>query len=156
MTWRKPNPAHNDDGVGTNLVAECEAFISGAYAAHLQARGQPVPAWAWINRLAHAAPADIEVLAAAAYGDTPEALTSCIAAHLLAVTQHRGISLESNPCNTTTCSPSSRCLPPMSAKHPLKTGTTWPGRSALRSLNGAGPCRSTQTGPVYEKYRGLL
>lgn len=94
MSRRKPNPAHYD-GVGTNLVAECEAFISGAYAAHLQARGQPVPAWAWINRPAHAARADIEVLAAAAYGDTPEALTSCIAAHLLAVTQRRGISLES-------------------------------------------------------------
>lgn len=91
--WQRPKPPPAE--AGTQLVNECEAFLSGTYAAYLQAQRMPVPAWAWINRLAHGTQADIERLAANDNGDTPEALTSCIAAHLIAVTHQRGISLDS-------------------------------------------------------------
>lgn len=35
------------------LIADCEAFLAGRYAEHLEARGRRVPAWAWVNLLAH-------------------------------------------------------------------------------------------------------
>jgi hypothetical protein len=40
------------------LVEECEAFLAGQYPSVLQARGIPVPEWAWLSLLAHA-PADV-------------------------------------------------------------------------------------------------
>ncbi len=95
MTWQRPKPPPAAAKAGTQLVTECEAFLSGAYAAYLQAQHMHVPAWAWINRLAHGTQADIERLAANDDGDTPDALTSCIAAHLIDATQQRGISLDS-------------------------------------------------------------
>jgi hypothetical protein len=41
------------------LVAECDAFITGRYAEHLLARERAVPAWAWTNLLAHSSEADL-------------------------------------------------------------------------------------------------
>jgi hypothetical protein len=35
------------------LIADAEAFLSGHYADGLRQRGEPVPGWAWLNRLAH-------------------------------------------------------------------------------------------------------
>ncbi len=35
------------------LIADTEAFLSGHYADGLRRRGEPVPGWAWLNRLAH-------------------------------------------------------------------------------------------------------
>jgi hypothetical protein len=32
---------------------ECDAFLAGDWAEHLAAHGEPVPAWAWLNRVAH-------------------------------------------------------------------------------------------------------
>lgn len=35
------------------LVSDCEAFLAGRFAEHLEARGERVPEWAWSNLLAH-------------------------------------------------------------------------------------------------------
>ena len=43
---------------GRELVEECESFLAGQYPSVLQARGDPVPEWAWLSLLAHA-PADV-------------------------------------------------------------------------------------------------
>ena len=32
---------------------ECDAFLAGEWAEHLAANGEPVPAWAWLNHVAH-------------------------------------------------------------------------------------------------------
>jgi hypothetical protein len=53
MTWgcvmwrREGHPA------GAELVAGCEAFITGRYAEYFEERDQPVPAWVWMNLLGH-------------------------------------------------------------------------------------------------------
>ncbi|MHB1504096.1 MAG: hypothetical protein ACYCTL_08110 [Acidimicrobiales bacterium] len=41
------------------LVAECEAFLSGGYAECLEDLGLAVPGWAWTNLLAHGTEDDI-------------------------------------------------------------------------------------------------
>jgi len=38
------------------LIEECEAFLSGTLAEHLDGRGIVVPVWAWTNLLAHGGP----------------------------------------------------------------------------------------------------
>jgi len=43
---------------GRELVEECESFLAGRYPSVLQARGDPVPEWAWLSMLAHA-PTDV-------------------------------------------------------------------------------------------------
>jgi hypothetical protein len=43
---------------GRELVEECENFLTGQYPSVLQARGVPIPEWAWLSLLAHA-PADV-------------------------------------------------------------------------------------------------
>lgn len=47
MLWRRSDP----DAVA--LVEECEAFLAGTYVELCEARGEPVPVWAWMNLLAH-------------------------------------------------------------------------------------------------------
>ena len=41
------------------LVEECEAFLTGTLAEHLDERGIVVPVWAWTNLLAHGDPEQI-------------------------------------------------------------------------------------------------
>lgn len=41
------------------LVAECEAFLSGHYAERLQRQSHDVPGWAWTNLLAHGTDEDL-------------------------------------------------------------------------------------------------
>jgi hypothetical protein len=38
---------------GTELIGEAEAVLAGRYAEHLESGQRPVPAWAWVNLLAH-------------------------------------------------------------------------------------------------------
>lgn len=45
------------------LVAECEAFLSGHYAQCLANENHPIPTWAWLNALAHGSEDDITALA---------------------------------------------------------------------------------------------
>ena len=47
-------------GEGTELVAECEAVLCGRYAEHLEERQRRVPAWAWVNLLAHGTAEDLQ------------------------------------------------------------------------------------------------
>ncbi len=64
----------SDDGVGAageRLAAECEAFLDGRYSTLL--RRQPyggVPAWVWLNPLAHRSAEDLDRFA----GDTQGAV----------------------------------------------------------------------------------
>jgi len=39
---------------GDELVAACEAFLTGRYPEYLTDHGYPIPAWGWTNPLAHA------------------------------------------------------------------------------------------------------
>jgi hypothetical protein len=56
--WWEPE----EGGAGRGLGDECEAFLAGEWAEYRLARGQVVPPWAWLNRVAHA-PANGLVLA---------------------------------------------------------------------------------------------
>jgi hypothetical protein len=47
---------------------ECEAYLAGRLAAHLQARHRPVPPAGWLNQLVHASPEELAVLATGANG----------------------------------------------------------------------------------------
>ncbi|MBO0713196.1 MAG: hypothetical protein J2O39_01535 [Acidimicrobiales bacterium] len=58
--FRRAEPPEED------LASECEAFLAGRFAGLLDRRGEPLPAWAWLNPLAHATRAEIEALAARA------------------------------------------------------------------------------------------
>lgn len=80
FTWRRPRPA---DGGGWStrsrptggwstgsrrrgeafVADEIEAFLAGRLVDHLAARSAPVPAWAALNRLAHANRAELRALA---------------------------------------------------------------------------------------------
>lgn len=62
MGWwhRRAEPPAED------LVSECEAFLAGRFAGVFDQRGEPVPPWAWLNRLAHAPREQIQALAATA------------------------------------------------------------------------------------------
>jgi hypothetical protein len=46
--WRRAR-----DAAGAELIAGCEAFITGRYADYLEDREQAVPRWVWLNLLAH-------------------------------------------------------------------------------------------------------
>lgn len=67
-----------------DLGAECEAFLSGSYQSYLMGRSSPVPAWAWINPLAHGDRAQVERIARMAdNGSDAQALTACLARKML-------------------------------------------------------------------------
>ena len=46
---RAPKEPEQPGGVGD----ECEAWLAGEWAEYRTARGQGVPSWAWLNRVAH-------------------------------------------------------------------------------------------------------
>lgn len=46
------------------LVAECEAFLSGHMAQYLASKNRPIVAWAWLNALAHGSEDDVKACAA--------------------------------------------------------------------------------------------
>ncbi|HZT64490.1 MAG TPA: hypothetical protein VFA11_01750 [Acidimicrobiales bacterium] len=45
-------------------VGEAEALLAGRFCEHAVARGWAIPSWAWLNRVAHADPGELERLAA--------------------------------------------------------------------------------------------
>jgi hypothetical protein len=53
------NLEHSADDTVSVLVRECEAFLDGTLAEHLDERGIVVPVWAWTNLLAHGSPEQI-------------------------------------------------------------------------------------------------
>ena len=62
------------DDEGLTIADECEAFLAGQLVEYLVARGRAVPSWAWLNKLAHAGPDELDRIAAGvpAYGRGPE------------------------------------------------------------------------------------
>lgn len=74
---------------------EAEAYVRGRYRQLLERRSEPLPAWAWLNALAHGDVADVERLASQAVGgDGPEAFVAGLARDLLEQMAARGVSLE--------------------------------------------------------------
>lgn len=81
--------------VTAGVADACQAYLSGSYRQLLEESGQAVPAWAWINRLAHGDRSSIEALAVAPDDGTPAALVASVARMLLVVSGRRGRSLVS-------------------------------------------------------------
>ncbi|MGH9004171.1 MAG: hypothetical protein ACRDYV_13685 [Acidimicrobiia bacterium] len=52
-------PAEDHAWKDSGLADEVEAFLGGRFVDHLAKHGQPVPAWAVVNRLAHADHAEL-------------------------------------------------------------------------------------------------
>ncbi len=99
MRWargrRKDAGKHNHQSqVGeSELVEECEAFLSGHYAQHLEHDGRLVPDWAWLNVLAHGSEQDVRDLAAQRWGAADGGLRlawAFVAQDLLTEAQSRG------------------------------------------------------------------
>jgi hypothetical protein len=63
---------------GSRLIDESETYLSGHYADWLTSQGRKVPAWAWINRLAHGCDDEIVELARPEGGTTNSASSSRI------------------------------------------------------------------------------
>lgn len=63
---------------GSPIGSECEIFLAGRYAEHLQSSGRTVPAWAWLNRLAHGSIADLRSLASGLGGRQPDPLSAAV------------------------------------------------------------------------------
>ena len=58
-TLRRFGGRHGSADVG----AEVEALLAGRYVGWLRRRGERVPAWAWLNGLAHGASSEVSALA---------------------------------------------------------------------------------------------
>jgi hypothetical protein len=58
-----------DEAIAT-IGDECEAYLAGGLVEYLTSRGEDVPSWAWLNKLAHASPEEMEAIAmgTVAYG----------------------------------------------------------------------------------------
>jgi hypothetical protein len=84
MTADNPPEEHRD------LAAAAQAYVDGQYRSYLECRGQPVPAWAWVNELAHGGRADLEELAALRrFFAGPKRLIGSLAAGLAALDDAR-------------------------------------------------------------------
>jgi hypothetical protein len=44
------------EGAGESIATEVEAYLSGSYRELLERRGEAIPAWAWLNGVAHGSP----------------------------------------------------------------------------------------------------
>lgn len=69
MHWRRRRPREGEPDRAMwlpsrecNVGDECEAFVAGQYAEYLIRRGQEVPAWARLNRVAHADQSELRAL----------------------------------------------------------------------------------------------
>ena len=60
--WPEKPPA-SPSLAGERLADECEAFLQGRFAELQRSRQEPVEAWAWVNRVAHAEPKELKALA---------------------------------------------------------------------------------------------
>lgn len=78
-----------------DIAREASAFLAGRYQGHRVPDRRSVPAWAWINPLAHGTLADVEALAARAPDATgPEAITAAIAVQIASVVRRGLLRLE--------------------------------------------------------------
>jgi hypothetical protein len=77
-----------------DLSAAAEAFLAGSYRTHLEAEARVIPAWAWVNQLAHGTLDDIEALGARGLWATgPEAVVATVAANISRLVRRDGASL---------------------------------------------------------------
>ncbi len=61
--WHAERPDARPIDADADIAAEVAAFLSGTSANRLAAGGDPVPAWAWLNRVAHRSPEDLVEMA---------------------------------------------------------------------------------------------
>lgn len=84
-------------GVGTSdswIVEQCAAYLDGTYRQLLERRGHPVPAWSWINVLAHGDDEEFRRCAAAPVGtDDCDGYVARLARHMLLKMRAESVSL---------------------------------------------------------------
>jgi hypothetical protein len=74
VRWRRrprpiPSAAPETSNPASLFVDECEAFLVGTYPAWLAHHGLDIPAWAWLNPLAHGSSDELTALAAQQHPD---------------------------------------------------------------------------------------
>jgi hypothetical protein len=75
MMRKRTKSARRRRSAETELSEECSAFLCGSYREYLDMCGRSIPAWAWVNVLAHGSRDDIEIVATMSSDDgTPEGL----------------------------------------------------------------------------------
>lgn len=91
--WRRKKGRLPDSA--NELVAECEAFLSGSYGSYLADRCREIPAWVWINGLAHGNEAELRRAAARSNdrGD-PGSLIVALAREILMAADERNVTLK--------------------------------------------------------------
>ncbi len=99
MWWWKGTRKVSEEEVSSaasqvDLGLECAMFLAGEYAGYLESEGRPVPAWAWVNRLAHGTEGDLRTLAGGPKRDgSPGGMISRIASHVLDLLESDDVSL---------------------------------------------------------------
>ncbi len=92
--WRRRKEARLPN-LANDLVAECEAFLSGAYLRYLVDRCREIPAWVWINDLAHGDEAEVRRAAARSNDRSdPHSLIVDIAREILVAVDEGNITLK--------------------------------------------------------------
>lgn len=89
----RPHPQRDEGG---ELAAACEAVLRGRYVEHLEERHCRVPAWAWVNLLAHGSAEDLENATSLAGDGQPQrwrAARAYLAGEILGVADRGGTSL---------------------------------------------------------------
>lgn len=77
------------------LVEQCAAFLNGTYRELLIRRGAAVPAWAWVNALAHGDEEEVRGRAAGPTAhDSCESYVARLARHTLVKMRIEGVSLK--------------------------------------------------------------
>lgn len=70
MFWRKrkcdQERAATHPAFGSGVGDECDAYLAGRLAFYLRELGRPVPSVAWLNRVVHATPEELVILASEA------------------------------------------------------------------------------------------
>lgn len=94
MLWRNGQ----GEPVGTSdswIVEQCSAFLNGTYRELLERRRQVVPAWAWVNALAHGDEEEVRRCAAAPVGqDDCESYVARLARHTLVKMRSENLTLK--------------------------------------------------------------
>ena len=89
MWWKKRGSNEPDPG---GVGEECEAWLAGTWAEFLADHGDPVPAWAWVNKLAHAPERVVRSMTRlpAVNSDEWSRLRGCVAESLLKEAVEKG------------------------------------------------------------------
>ena len=89
---RQPEECIGEDGLGE----ECDALLRGEWAEYRQARGEALPRWAWLNRVAHAPEPALRVIARRPdryerHVDDWAGMRACVAESLLKQAAEKGV-----------------------------------------------------------------